>query len=73
MSLLRTLLTPVRKTAGKFLGKGHPLPKELIIQRLRKCDDCVFLYRPTYSCKQCACFADEKARYSGERCPIGRW
>jgi len=73
MSLLNTLLKPVRATAGAILGKGERVSPQLEKRRLEICGNCKYLFLPTFSCKKCMCFTQEKIKYSLEKCPIGKW
>lgn len=72
--MLQNILRPVRRVAGAFMGRGvRNVPQEQVNARLLKCNYCYELTSKTRQCKQCGCFADEKAHWSEEHCPLGKW
>jgi hypothetical protein len=47
--------------------------KELIDKRLRICNGCVNLFKPTGNCKLCGCFVKVKTKLKNQKCPIEKW
>ena len=41
--------------------------------RLAICNDCVYYFKPTGSCKVCLCFMSIKARIGSQECPQKYW
>jgi hypothetical protein len=73
MSLIHTLLTPARKTAGKIMASGPKVALSVARQRVAICNNCPHLLKMTRNCKKCLCFVDEKALFQNEHCKIGKW
>ena len=66
MSLLIDL---VKKAKGKPTDK---VTSSLHERRVAICGACPKLL-PTGNCSVCGCFVKDKAKYVGEKCPIGKW
>ena len=71
MSLLIDL---VKRAKGKQIDKVNYATYS---QRLSECGKCVVDGKkgvlPTGNCRVCGCFVKDKANYSGESCPLGKW
>jgi Family of unknown function (DUF6171) len=42
-------------------------------ERLEVCRECVFLFKPTMTCKRCGCFMKVKTHLAHAECPEGKW
>lgn len=42
-------------------------------ERLEVCRECVFLFKPTMTCKRCGCFMKVKSHLANAECPEGKW
>lgn len=47
--------------------------KKTAIERIKICEGCPELFKPTYSCKQCGCFVRVKSYLATQECPLGKW
>ena len=41
--------------------------------RLKICESCEFLFKPTSTCKKCGCYMPAKTWIRFEECPIKKW
>ncbi len=46
---------------------------DYISERLEICKNCPRLFKPTYTCRECGCFMQIKARIPSQKCPLGKW
>ena len=46
---------------------------EEIKKRLKICEGCELLLKPTYNCKVCGCFMKVKTRLKRSKCPKNKW
>jgi hypothetical protein len=46
---------------------------DYIYERLEICKNCPRLFKPTYTCRECGCFMQIKARIPSQKCPLGKW
>ena len=49
------------------------VPNKIYKDRIAICQDCVYYFKPTGSCKVCMCFMKIKARIATQHCPQKYW
>ena len=49
------------------------MSKEYIKTRIKICETCSSLLKPTYTCKECGCFMRIKTRIKRAGCPLNKW
>ena len=61
------------KKATKDILKNNRVTEKEYEDRLKTCNDCVYLTRSTNMCKVCGCFMKVKASLPSSSCPLGKW
>lgn len=49
------------------------MPPHIAQDRMKICNDCEHLYKPTSTCKRCGCFMTLKTKMPNQKCPINKW
>lgn len=66
---LKNRITEVKEKVEKdFIAE-----ESVVVIRLKTCDECPRLFRPTGQCKECGCFVKAKSRLKTSECPLGKW
>jgi hypothetical protein len=68
MRLIRFL-----KAITIYLIYGNRTNIDEYINRLSICKDCKHFDNEKWSCKNCGCYLDKKAKMNTEKCPEGKW
>jgi len=55
------------------MNKQFFATKEVREERLKICESCPLLYKPTYTCRRCMCFMKIKSSIASMRCPDNKW
>ena len=75
MSLIDNLKNKVTalKDAAAVTYRTMLVTDEIKDRRLKICNSCDSLFKPTGQCKRCGCFVATKAALSRGACPINKW
>ncbi len=47
--------------------------QDIALYRMRICNTCEFLKKPSTRCEKCGCFMKVKTRVGFSKCPEGKW
>jgi predicted Zn-ribbon and HTH transcriptional regulator len=72
MSFAQTLKNRLQEVK-QHVEKDLLAEESVVVIRLKTCDECPRLYRPTQQCKECGCFVKAKSRIKNSECPLGKW
>ena len=61
------------KKATKDINQNKRVTEKQYKDRLKTCNDCLYLMRSTQMCRLCGCFMKIKASLPSSRCPIDKW
>ena len=58
---------------AKYIRFGRRVSIDDYIIRLTICKSCNDFDNEKWSCKECGCYLDKKAKMDTEKCPKGKW
>jgi hypothetical protein len=61
------------KAVIKYIRFGQRTPIDIYINRLSICKDCNYFDDEKWSCKNCGCYLEKKAKMNTENCPKNKW
>ena len=61
------------KAIAKYIRFGKRVSINDYIYRLTVCETCNHLDNEKWSCKECGCYLDKKAKMNTEKCPNDKW
>ena len=61
------------KKATKDVFKNKRVTEKQYKNRLKTCNDCIYLVRSTNMCRVCGCFMKIKASLPSSSCPLNKW
>jgi anaerobic ribonucleoside-triphosphate reductase len=61
------------KALIKYVRYGKRVSYRTYIMRLSICERCPHLDKDKWTCGECGCFVDKKAKMDTETCPKYRW
>ena len=69
---ISTKIKEVKRATKDIINKNRVTENEYK-DRLKTCNDCVYLVRSTNMCRVCGCFMKIKAALPSSVCPLGKW
>ena len=61
------------KNATKDIFNNKRVTEKQYKNRLKTCNDCIYLMRTTQMCRVCGCFMKVKASLPSSTCPLNKW
>lgn len=61
------------KKATKDIFQNKRVTEKQYKNRLKTCNDCIYLVRSTNMCRVCGCFMKIKASLPSSSCPLNKW
>ncbi len=69
---ISTKVKDIKRATKDIINKSR-VTESQYKNRLKTCNDCIYLMRSTNMCRVCGCFMKIKAALPSSVCPLGKW